>query len=156
MVKGSKATKETREKMSKAHRGLTSPNKGKKLSAEWRKNLGIAHKGLNTWIKGTKQTPEHIEKHTWRGEKHPNWKGGINPINDTIRKSKEYKLWRLAVYERDRWKCIWCGSKKHIHADHIKRFADYPELRFAIDNGRTLCKICHMTTDTWGNNKQKT
>ena len=89
-----------------------------------------------------------------RGEKHYLWKGGVTPINKVIRKSVEYKLWRKAVFARDEYTCIWCGIKdKTIKADHIKPFALYPELRFAIDNGRTLCDKCHKTTDTYGNRK---
>ena len=88
-----------------------------------------------------------------RGEDHRWWKGGISPINELIRKSPEYKLWRKAVFERDEYTCIWCGYKgKGIVADHIKPFALYPELRFAIDNGRTLCDKCHKTTNTYGKN----
>jgi len=93
----------------------------------------------------------------WKsGENCPWWKGGVSPINRKIRTSLVYKLWRTSVFERDGYACIWCGAKSGngkavvLNADHIKRFSDYPELRFAIDNGRTLCEPCHKTTETWG------
>ncbi len=89
-----------------------------------------------------------------KGEKHPLWKGGVTPKNHLIRKSLEYKLWRKSVFERDNYTCIWCGFKGYIEADHIKPFCDYPELRFSIDNGRTLCKPCHKKTGTWGINSK--
>lgn len=91
--------------------------------------------------------------HTARkGEKNNKWKGGITPINSKIRHSIEYKLWRDAVFKRDNYQCIW-GGKEHgnkLNADHIKPFSLFPELRFAIDNGRTLCIECHKKTDTYG------
>jgi hypothetical protein len=83
---------------------------------------------------------------------HPSWKGGLNKwrIKDKIRGRREYKLWKRAVKERDNFTCIWCGSKERIETDHIKPFCDYPELRFAIDNGRTLCHECHQKTESYG------
>lgn len=65
---------------------------------------------------------------------------------------KEYQLWRIAVFTRDNFTCIW-GDKSHgnrLQADHIKPWALYPELRYAIDNGRTLCINCHKKTETYG------
>ncbi len=88
-------------------------------------------------------------------------KGFITPQNQIIRSSIEYKLWRTAVFERDNYTCIWCGKKNgegktiYLNADHIKPFALFPELRFAIDNGRTLCIECHKTTDTYGAKMKK-
>lgn len=90
------------------------------------------------------------------GEKSPTWKGGLTPISQKIRDSIEYKLWREAVFKRDDYTCIWCGKRGiRLNADHIKRFSEFPELRFAIDNGRTLCLPCHKTTDTWGTKGMK-
>lgn len=45
------------------------------------------------------------------------------------------------------------GNK--LQADHIKPFAYFPELRFAIDNGRTLCINCHKKTDSFAGKAQK-
>ena len=84
---------------------------------------------------------------------HYNWKGGISPIQNIIRGSIEYRLWRREVFRRDNWTCV-LGGKEHgnkLRADHIKPFAYFPKLRFDIDNGRTLCEDCHKKTDTYGN-----
>lgn len=79
------------------------------------------------------------------------WKGGITPQDELIRKSREYKLWREAVFKRDDFTCQGCGLRGvQLQADHIKPFAWFPELRFAIDNGRTLCVPCHRKTPTFG------
>jgi hypothetical protein len=91
-----------------------------------------------------------------RGENNSNWKGGITPENKKIRTSMEYKQWRTSVFERDGYTCQHCDKVGgELHADHIKPFALYPELRLDINNGRTLCKDCHRKTPTWGNTKMK-
>lgn len=80
------------------------------------------------------------------GENHHNWKGGISPINYEIKRSEEYNIWRKSIYEKDNWICQICGKKcgKDIVAHHIFSFTDYPQLRFAINNGTTLCRSCHI------------
>lgn len=91
-----------------------------------------------------------------KGEKNPSWKGGITKESLRIRHSKEYILWRSAVFLRDDYTCQICGIRgKNIQADHIKPFSLFPQLRFAIDNGRTLCFSCHLKTDTWGGRVRK-
>jgi hypothetical protein len=117
--------------------GYSTSKKGMKLSEDKKKNMNLAglEKG-RAWNKG-KKCPQFSGANNW------NWKGGITPINQKIRHSLEYALWRRSVFERDRFTCVWCGAKSvkgkkvEIQADHIKPFAHYPELRFSIDNGRT-------------------
>lgn len=111
--------------------------KGINLTVEHKRKIALSKKGK-----------PHL-----KGEKNPMWKGGVSPEHHRIRQSTEYKLWRAAVFERDKWTCVWCFKRGvKIQADHIKPFALFPELRFAIDNGRTLCIECHKKTDSWGVN----
>ena len=84
------------------------------------------------------------------GVKSPRWKGGITPVYTRLRHSFEYEGWRKAVFERDDYTCQLCNSVgEYLHADHIKGFSEYPDLRFEISNGRTLCVECHYEV-TWG------
>jgi hypothetical protein len=49
------------------------------------------------------------------------------------------------VYERDSWKCKInnknCCGRIEVH--HILSWFDYPELRYNINNGITLCHAHH-------------
>lgn len=76
------------------------------------------------------------------------WKGGINDENDNIRHHREYVNWRTSVYERDDYTCQCCGVRGgKLNAHHINSFADYPDLRYEIDNGITMCVACHDATE---------
>ncbi len=76
----------------------------------------------------------------------PTWRGGITKETQQGRGCKKYKMWQRMIFERDGFKCVWCNSKERIEADHIKRWATHPELRYNVDNGRTLCLSCHNKT----------
>lgn len=78
-----------------------------------------------------------------RGENSPNWKGGITSEQRSIRTSTKYKRWRASIFTRDNFLCQACGNGGDIQAHHIKPFALFPDLRFEISNGQTLCVPCH-------------
>jgi len=139
-------------------KGMIPWNKGKKLpplTEEQKKKLSERNKRLgiippsNKGKHHTEETKRKISesekgKVGLRGEKHPNWKGGISLEYERLRHSLEYEIWRNEVYKRDYWTCRLCGYKgKQIVAHHIKLFSDFPELRFSVDNGITLCRNCH-------------
>lgn len=68
-------------------------------------------------------------------------------IDRLARYSTEAKKWRKEVFVRDDYTCQLCGIRgTYLEADHIKPWAFFPELRFDLSNGRTLCRFCHNTT----------
>lgn len=78
-----------------------------------------------------------------KGENHWNWQGGLSKENDR-HDSQEYKEWRKKVYEKDNYCCVKCGSKNKLNAHHILSWKHYPELRYNVANGNTLCEKCHI------------
>ena len=90
-----------------------------------------------------------------KGKSNSNWRGGTTSINIAIRMSKRYSEWRKSVFKRDNYTCVFCGILGvFLNADHIKQFSLYPELRFKLFNGRTLCVPCHKKTPTYKNTKR--
>lgn len=123
----------------------------RKFSGETLKKMSDAHKGqhssFNTefkkghipWIKG--------KKGIFTGEKSPIWikdrsliKLGDRNIHDPL-----YKQWHRNVKNRDGWKCKISNSScsGRLEAHHILNWKDYPELRYEINNGITLCHAHH-------------
>lgn len=95
------------------------------------------------------------------GDRGHNWQGGKSAPNELERVSGRYSEWRRAVFIRDDYACRSCGARSApglrvvLNADHIKPFAEFPELRFDIENGRTLCVCCHRATPTYGASRRK-
>ena len=77
-------------------------------------------------------------------EKHWNWKGGVTPQNQKQRSCGRYREWRTAVFSRDQYVCQGCHKRGgRLNAHHIEPWAEYPDRRFDVSNGITLCYECH-------------
>jgi hypothetical protein len=59
-----------------------------------------------------------------------------------MRKLRTLIEWSAAVKARD-CKCIECGAITALVAHHVKPKSQYPELKFDLENGVTLCVDCH-------------
>lgn len=145
-------SKEHREKIGAYWKGKKRPlatilkmsaaQKGKIHSPEARLKNKLAHLGNHH----TDEAKKKIGRANV-GDKNTFWKGGKMKSYskaEQIRKSIEYKLWRNACFARDGYTCQKTGQfggKLVVH--HINNFADYPELRLAIDNGITLSVNAH-------------
>jgi len=144
--------------------GVYDGNKGKTLSEESKNKLRIFNLGKTipqeTRIKisetrkrlklGGKKGYKHTEgwKIKMSGEGSPHWVKDRSKLKGRLndeRRSSAYVTWRMEVYKRDNFKCkiLDENCKGRIEAHHILGFTKYPELRYQINNGITLCHFHH-------------
>ncbi len=127
--------------MAKAGRpkGYASWNKGLK-GVYSMKHSSQFKKGYIPWNKGKR----HL---AICGENNPRW---ITDRSQLVKDEKKhldskYKIWMNGVKSRDGWKCKIGNSdcKGRLESHHILNWKDYPELRYEINNGITLCHAHH-------------
>jgi len=113
-----------------------------------------SYKGKKTWNKGLRKGDHpSIDKMGFQeGENNPMWKGGDS---DKERRNASYKEWRIKVFERDNFTCVKCGyrngngtKRRDLNAHHVVRWIDSIELRYELDNGKTMCVPCHIEEHT--------
>ena len=132
--------------------GQVSPFKGKTHTKEVREKIRICNIGRKSWNKGKKYSV------TWSDERRKSFKermsGSRNPIwiSDRAKLAKRqerndmaYKEWRKKVWLRDNFTCKIANPdcKGRIEAHHILGWTPYPELRYEVNNGITLCHFHH-------------
>lgn len=94
-------------------------------------------------------TPEANAKKILIGSKNGRWIEDRSQVK--FRPRHEMTFWKKAIYQRDDYICQICGKRGgKLQVDHIKPYSLYPNLRWKIENGRTLCIDCHKQTDTYG------
>lgn len=112
--------------------------KGKVMSPEARIKIGLAGRGRTAWNKGLKGF--------MAGEKNANWIADRSKLKKFNRQvGSNHFDWVKACKERDGKKCKLrnkgCSGQLEVH--HIFRFSEYPDLRYELSNGITLCHFHH-------------
>lgn len=111
----------------------------------------IYNYGDNSYWKGRKQSEEHkrklskVRKGKNKGKDNPRWNPNLKDedrINRRIdEKSRE---WTIKVKIKDNHVCQKCGKiGGKLESHHLNGFNWFKEGRYDINNGVTLCDICH-------------
>lgn len=82
---------------------------------------------------------------TPKGKNHYRWNLNREEVMKNKRNDGEYKQWVIRIKNRDNWKCRInnkdCSGYCVVH--HILPWSEYPELRYELKNGITLCQAHH-------------
>jgi thymidylate synthase (FAD) len=115
------------------------------------KPMGSWSVGRTPWNKGKRyragwnHTPEmrqHLSEQK-RGEKNPQWRGGVTKRAISIRRGVEDL--RPEILERDGYSCRLCGgSSMRLDMHHILPIWARPDLVLNPDNIATVCYPCHL------------
>ena len=83
------------------------------------------------------------------GEKNPKYNPNLTE-EDRLRRcyyigGGNQRSWSKQIMERDNYTCQICGDNKggNLNAHHLNAWNAFPEQRFDLDNGVTLCTDCH-------------
>lgn len=72
-------------------------------------------------------------------------------------KGKRWERVRRAVFDRDGWRCVDCGSAVGLECDHIESLQSKPEQDpFDMANLQTLCSECHAAKTRSENRREPT
>lgn len=85
----------------------------------------------------------HAARNVASGPNHWNWKGGVTPLNQRGRTSEDASSWKQAVLHRDNYCCRICKTTFNLEVHHINSWASFPEERFILQNGISLCELHH-------------
>jgi len=78
------------------------------------------------------------------GENSPNYRHEITDKEREQRRDMNAQaVWREEVYKLDGHRCVKCERNGKLNAHHIFSHAYYPEKRWDVNNGATLCVYCH-------------
>ena len=154
--------KERRKKISKAlkgRKGRVWTNEQRKKRSEINKKIGLIPP-LRKGIILTEKTRRKMSE-ARKGKRNPNWNGGVTSLIQQIRNCFKYRQWRSDIFTKDNFTCQLCGHRKsgELNVDHypkmfsvifyenkiktLEEALDCEEF-WNINNGRTLCKNCHI------------
>ena len=75
--------------------------------------------------------------------------------NASYYQAAEHKAWAAAVKQRDGWRCVRCGGRKRLTADHVVEIED-GGAPLDLLNGQTLCQACHNAKTAAGRHSRFT
>ena len=80
-----------------------------------------------------------------RGQDNPNYNPNLTDEERIRIRGHVSVLWSQQVMERDNYTCQICGDSPSgkLNAHHLNGWNAFPEQRFDLDNGVTLCTDCH-------------
>ncbi len=130
-------------------KGKPSLFKGRKHSEESKLKSRISHLGQKLPDEQKLKIAKTVKLSWDKRGRHGKFRGLYFHVRDA-----KYKNWRLSVFERDGYTCQDCRiTGIYLEAHHIKSWSKYPELRYKVSNGLTLCLDCHKKTDNYKNRK---